>query len=1172
MGFCRRCGDIVVGSRCKCGGTSVAPVVKWSQGDDDSKQDRWSRTYVARETPGQGDGHAPSPAPLKPSNTGGTSSRRFPRPHSNSSPARPQLNAYVSAHIASTTMPRPPSPLKHSTSASEHSNAEEGILPNLQRGTELAKVYGSVLQPRESLASYTCAICCAPFPPDATIYPDPSSISLFGLETTESGTRFLCRPCFVENGGSKGDCPACYRPVLILKAEGGFVEAAGKVWHKKCFCCDGCSKNIGDHPMVDLLGRPSCAECFDTCLKRPFKETAQSSLMIEERSNLGGTKRTHQSREASPALEELEQRLGIIRSRESSPTKIDSPGRRGVSSSPAYDPRTSPISSRIQPQTRDSSPVVGSGARSRTYSAASMGSPTPLTDNTPTRLVGRFRSPEPDSSDTDGGSPLLIRPYTRLRSPNTDSDDSPLSRRSYNRFRSPEQDEPPISNSLHKLSNDPLNSSPTAKATEDAIEEMKRRFLNQSSPSAKAGEMSPSSSTNTTPRRRRSRSRSRPRFSEASIVIPDSKNATVRTGVKSKSSSSSLKSVMRLQSTGEADASLRAHRTGESRDPIVWQKTGDTLSAIERDAVGSTPSSAPFRADQIHVSRNDTGTIDRNVRRSLTGSAPRHTMYSNVASQGLDYPHETLQDVTRIPEFVADRTGEVSYTFRRGKDDDSPGDPQKDLTLRRDRTGDAEVESLCGALPSNDPPEDLIDVSIPSSESTGSMSRIPLPMTGPASVLSRSADEMNLRSNDLISSRHQAYEQSIPPTPDLSDLSDTMSTQSSGPLTPPSVSPSSRVSQSRPEARKDISLPGHTGSNITTTIKHNRTIVGGITIPEPLPKDARCAKCHLPLFNTKHGGKFVTVPEEPTSSGIPPKTYHTTCFKCNVCAEVFEEKEGGHAVFVRGEEGACHVRCAPPEKITLRKAPAIVPSPPPPSKIPISISTSSSSPKYVSSSSRYERPPPIAQPTSTTSAFPSTRFGGSVTCPECRQAVSPMERGVVPGPHGTKWHATCLICGGKEAKGRRKEQGKPGCGKKLDSAAKTDVDGRVWCRECLLLLPMSLRQPSPVKPVAPTATGGRGTFIATQHTGTTTIARQFTGIGSDAGVLRQLTGGGLSPTRQLSSSPTKLYDGPRPGARYPRPKSVTGIRSIKGEGEGRGMFLVRQMTGSNSFSGNDYGL
>lgn len=64
----------------------------------------------------------------------------------------------------------------------------------------------------------------------------------------------------------------------------------------------------------------------------------------------------------------------------------------------------------------------------------------------------------------------------------------------------------------------------------------------------------------------------------------------------------------------------------------------------------------------------------------------------------------------------------------------------------------------------------------------------------------------------------------------------------------------------------------------------------------------------MPLFSTQFGGKFVTVPEEPTSTGALPKRYHTVCFKCKICGEVFEEKEGGHAVFVRVKEGSCHVR------------------------------------------------------------------------------------------------------------------------------------------------------------------------------------------------------------------------------------------------------------------------
>lgn len=124
----------------------------------------------------------------------------------------------------------------------------------------------------------------------------------------------------------------------------------------------------------------------------------------------------------------------------------------------------------------------------------------------------------------------------------------------------------------------------------------------------------------------------------------------------------------------------------------------------------------------------------------------------------------------------------------------------------------------------------------------------------------------------------------------------------------------------------------------------------------------------------------------------------------------------------------------------------------PPLKPAVRPTVSTTSPSY--SSSRYERPPKTAPATQTT--FP--RFGSSVSCPGCRGTVSPMERGVVPGPQGTRWHSTCLVCGGKKEvkpsnswlRGRAEERkrNEPGCGKKLDSAAKGDGEGRVWCREC----------------------------------------------------------------------------------------------------------------------------
>lgn len=109
-----------------------------------------------------------------------------------------------------------------------------------------------------------------------------------------------------------------------------------------------------------------------------------------------------------------------------------------------------------------------------------------------------------------------------------------------------------------------------------------------------------------------------------------------------------------------------------------------------------------------------------------------------------------------------------------------------------------------------------------------------------------------------------------------------------------------------------------------------------------------------------------------------------------------------------------------------------------------------------------------------------------------------------------------------------------------------------------------------LSPLEASSTGTAYKGIASQHTGTT-IVRQFTGLssasefGKESGLLRQLTGGGLSPTRSIS--PTKqmggsFWSGASTSGR-PRPKSMIGIRSTKSIDEGRGMYLVRQMTGNS---------
>ncbi|EPT04208.1 hypothetical protein FOMPIDRAFT_148691 [Fomitopsis schrenkii] len=855
--------------------------------------------------------------------------------------------------------------------------------------------------------------------------------------------------------------------------------------------------------MVDLLGKPCCADCFDTCLTRSNKNTPQKAGRRDDvpSSNLGGTRRREREREGSPALEELEQRLGIVRSRESTPAKDDRPIRSPTGlKSPTLTPVRGPLVSRYTPGNSgsvDNSPIAERlAARIRADSFPSLGSSPAMQSTATQRTYNKFKSPEPEAPDRDG-SPLSSRRLSRYRSPEPEEalgDGSPVTRRTYNRFRSPEPDvfgSSPIS----RATGSPRYGSPSATSkqpTEEAIEEMKQRFLRQASPSPASGHTTPNkTSAETITPKRRSRSRAR-------------------------------------SSVADENGVLRPSFTGTTTGSGM-----ETVSRIPRKS--GTPS--------LRKSPS-VGSLQTSVRQ--------------------------------------DKTGETDYT------------------LRRDRTGDDEVESLLGEKV---PTGNLIDVSTspqesdadwPRSKSTGPMSDIPTTLD-----TSHDSEEMDLgtikglgiRSTTSRTDLNSVFDQSMPSTPDLgSEFSDTTSTthSSSAPSTPPSLSPPSRrtsnyvYSSSKHDVTpiKSQTIGSTAGSGArrsrasdalssTTPTPKSKTLPSGVNVPSPTPlsPEARCARCNLPLFTTKHGGKFVTVPEEPSSSGVPPKTYHTACFRCKVCDGPFEEREGGRAVFVRGQDGACHVECAPPEKVKVHRFSSSIPKPNFPastSTTPLSTSraqnTGSYSTREPPSSSRYERPPPSAPAATTTFTFP--KFGGGVSCPGCSASVSPMERGVVPGPQGTRWHANCLLCGGKEAKGRRKEEGKPGCGKKLDSAAKTDCDGRVWCRECLLLLPASMRTPtSPTRsPVMPSNTGNRG--VAPQNTGTTTLARQFTGLGgSDAALMRQLTGGGLSPTRQLSSSPTKMYDGPRPGARYPRPKSVTGIRSTKSDGEGRGMFLVRQLTG-----------
>ncbi|KAH9064237.1 hypothetical protein EDB87DRAFT_1599936 [Lactarius vividus] len=891
MAFCRRCGDIVSGPRCvKCGGLPVAPVIEWNkQSAQGANKDRWSQTYVAKAS-------APSALPIRV-----VPQHSSPPPPPRSFQGVAALASRVSEHIASATnsTSRPSSPLKHSNLSEDVILSAPDVIAS-PYSSELSKVYGSVLQPKESLESFHCHICSEQFTPDATIYPHP---------TDPTGERYLCRSCFSQNGGSRGNCVQCTRPVLLLKSEGGFVEKAGQVWHKKCFICSGCGKNIGDNPTVDLLGRPSCAECFDTCLDRrdspgKFKTpTAKVDIDNLDQFNPTLTSTASRARKGSSTIEELEQVLGIRRSQSTPDTNHDRTLSPDVASAPL------PGTSHICPSPSPSPPVL---------------------DDSPNRPTS--------TSELDPVSPpRLISTPSR-----------------------------------------PASKIPT-KVTPEAIEAVKRRFL--------------------------------------------------------KPTGSLYENNVQVQAT-----SIRDRRFA-----------GDPLQ---------TPTKSSVRYSDFRL-----------LRHKGSASSIRTDRDSMLS----------LSSAVSMPSLTSDLSDTATIS-----------------------SGPSSPPSLNGEQ----------------EESASSLSSSP-----PSSLSGRSTNSssLNTRNHDLNSEAFNIY-------------------------TKPAISN---------------------------------------TVHAQPRSDARCAKCSLSLFDVAHGGRYVSVPE-PSSTGSLPRTYHADCFRCRICNGLFEEKESGRAVFVRGVRGACHLDCAPADRATVSKSVASptlsarqLPEVHPQATRELWQSTSSPSTASPSTrlSSRYSAPLQFA----TSVSNPVPRFGTSTSCPGCLQSVSPMERGVVPGPQGQRWHSSCLVCGGKQAKGRggRRVNGQPGCGKQLDSSAKRGTDeGGIWCRDCLLLLPYELRAPQ----ASPTRLGSshlkskeyelttgpeQPDRVVPQHTGGTTIARQFTWLsggtngGADASPARHVTGARLSPTKQLGlGTPTKVavqFTGGSKGTIRPRPKSAIGMR-----GEGRGMFLVQQLTGGGA--------
>ncbi|KAG9005468.1 hypothetical protein FRB94_001553 [Tulasnella sp. JGI-2019a] len=844
MGFCKRCGDIVNGDRCsKCGGTVVSAALRWNPGASSNTQasdsrNEWATSFERRFLPkAQADPPKPSTVVTRPlvsrtpailsafKDAASTPSTNAPRPNIVRSKA-PVSDKATYAPSKAPVIPRTPSPLKNFANSYLNPDSPDPSIvlkPDAAGGNSLAKVYGSVLQPVSTIASFVCSACDTPFLPDATIYPNPDDPKVY-----------FCSSCFSKNGGSRGACDACGQEVLRLKVEGGFVENDGRVWHTGCFKCEGCGRDISTRPMVDVLGRPCCEDCFDGCLKRGNKAASAKS-----------------SRNPSPASKAVRGRLGTPNSRADSSTGLASPG---LKKSTSHGDDLAQANSVVE-------------ELAKRIGASPHRSPTREGTNLP--------------SEAERPSPALVRSVaSRLAA---------------------------------------LTADMSLSATRQARERDDDSNISQ-------------------------------RFPAADFTAPPP--ALALPPLSHSSSSSSLQS-----------------------------------SSSSRQTVNDGSNNTPTNTRREKVADN-------------SRSSPRPNL--NTAISGLLTPGSTpTQSPTRSP-------------------------PSRTISITSPPATVSKIPSLRG--------------------------RNSLSLASPPPKKDRGA-----------------------PVGEIFSTPPRQPSTSSKPHTPSRIpSISSPHAKPTPPTSSPVINKG-TSPAATRSFKGNRP---SITIPNPVQEsesDAKCEKCATQLFSMVNGRtKIVNVPPPPGDEGGVTQSYHADCFRCDACDGVFVDQEGA-AGFVRFDGGVRHIECTPGDRLKTIKHASLDEIPP------LRESIDAGRRKSVwdspaSSSSSIPRPgfgahrrssASIASLSTSANAGPATdtpvatpRFGSATACPGCRMTVSPMERGIVPGPGATKWHAACLVCGGRRNALSKRSSAtwtgldesvakSPGCAKKLDSAAKGDLtEGVMWCRDC----------------------------------------------------------------------------------------------------------------------------
>lgn len=234
----------------------------------------------------------------------------------------------------------PAAPSDNDTADTAQENDEHYDSRTDPDSSQLSKVVGSVIEPREKRERWHCFACGFVFPRDSTIYAPPTraatasttSVSQPGagfdptlFEPDGEPNCYFCRPCYAERY-SLGECSECGGDILgTTRQDGAFVRVptTGAMYHGRCYACVHCGVVAAPPPLGDgasvIIGMhnlPLCEACFEADPQAPRqshpvqdRQSDAGDLSLELGKSEGARPKRKDAK--SKAMDELRQRLHL---------------------------------------------------------------------------------------------------------------------------------------------------------------------------------------------------------------------------------------------------------------------------------------------------------------------------------------------------------------------------------------------------------------------------------------------------------------------------------------------------------------------------------------------------------------------------------------------------------------------------------------------------------------------------------------------------------------------------------------------------------------------------------------------------------------------------------------------------------------------------------------------